>query len=577
MSSAHESAAFALAHGAEPCGPASPTRASITQGDIERGNIAELVRAFAARQPHTRALVDKRTGRTRTFAELADDLDTTAAALRAAGVRPGDRTALFVATGIEFTTLVFGCFQAGAVPVLVDPGMGVQNVINCLREQQPPALVGIAKAHVLRQLARHAFRSVRTSVLVGGSFFPGAQALEALRARGTDAQVHPARPDDTAAILYTSGSTGAPKGVVYTHGMLAGQAAAIRDMFDIQPGEVDVACFLPFGLFSVAMGMTAVFPDMDFRHPTRADPRKILEALDGATSAFASPALWEPFSHFLKREGVMLPALRRVLTAGAPVRPALHERLLAHLPRGDVFTPYGATEALPVSFMGGRAVLAETAARTRVGQGTCVGALAPGVEVKILAVTDEPLPTMSHAVELPAGSLGEIAVRGPCVTRAYDTGTSEQGARANATSKITDGETVWHRMGDLGYLQDGRLWFCGRKAHRVETPHGTLTSVPVEAVVETLWGGPAALVGIGPRGRQHAVVWLQLEQPRQPRPSTAALRDDIRQLPGCAHVSAVLLHKGRFPVDRRHNAKIEREQLAARAARELPALAGGTT
>lgn len=553
------------------------------------GNVVELVRGFAAREPAVPALVDKKSGRTRSFGELTRDLDETAAALRAAGIRPGDRVALFVATGIEFTTLVFASFQAGCVPVLIDPGMGAKNVLNCLREQEPRALVGIAKAHVLRLLARDAFRSVTASILVGGSFFPGARSLEKLKAsvrRDGDTSVHPATTDDTAAILYTSGSTGAPKGVVYTHGMLAGQATAIRDMFGIRPGEVDVACFLPFGLFSVAMGMTAVFPDMDFRFPAKADPRKVLDALRPnhggapAASAFASPALWEPFSHFLDRENIALPGLRRVLTAGAPVRPQLHERLLRHLPDGDVFTPYGATEALPVSFMGGRAILAETAALTRAGRGTCVGTPVSGVEVKILRVTDEPLPSFADAEELPRGETGEIVVRGPCVTRAYDTGSSpgrsERGTRANALAKIEDHGTVWHRMGDVGFLDErGRLWFCGRKAHRVDTPHGMLTSIPVEAVAETLWPERAALVGLGPRGRQHAVVLLERAGPERGF-DKAAFLNELRAKPGCAHVSDVHLHVGAFPVDRRHNAKIERERLAEKAARELPHLAGGT-
>jgi acyl-CoA synthetase (AMP-forming)/AMP-acid ligase II len=541
------------------------------------GNVANLVRAFAASQPNVPALVDKNTGRVRTFAELAKDLDETAAALRAAGIKPGDRTALFVATGIEFVTLVYAIFQVGGVPVLIDPGMGAANVLNCIREQQPSALVGIAKAHVLRVGASSAFRSVKAKVLVGGSFFPGAQALDKLKKQGVDTSVHAASVGDTAAILYTSGSTGAPKGVVYTHGMLAGQTSCLRDLFGIRAGEIDVACFLPFALFSVAMGMTAVFPDMDFRYPAKADPTKILAALEGATSAFASPALWEPFSRFLDEKDVSLPGLTRVLTAGAPVRPQLHERLLRHLPHGDVHTPYGATEALPVAVMNGRKILDETGALTKQGKGTCVGTLAPGVEVKILAVTDEPIATMKDARELPRGDIGEIVVSGPCVTRAYDTGTSEKGALANKASKIEDGERFWHRMGDVGYLDErGRLWFCGRKNHRVDTPHGMLCSIPVEAVAETMWRERAALVGLGPRGKQHAVVFFEAAT-HTPRFARDAVLDELRKKPGCAHISDVLLHIGPFPVDRRHNAKIEREQLARLAAERLPHLKDGVT
>jgi olefin beta-lactone synthetase len=555
-------------------------------------NVCELPRAFAATQPGTLALVDKKTGRSLTFEQFRDELDRTSAALRLAGLKPGDRAALFVATGIEFVVLVNACFQAGVVPVLIDPGMGAKNVLSCVREQRPVGLIGIFKAHVLRTVFRSAFASVRTQVLVGGGFFPGAKSLDALKKTAGSSELHAPNANEVAAVLYTSGSTGAPKGVLYTHGMLAGQATAIRDMFHIQPGEVDVACFLPFGLFSVAMGMTAVFPDMDFRFPAKAKPEKILAALHGATSAFASPALWEPFSRYLGEQKLELKGLKRVLTAGAPVRPQLHERLLAHLPDGDVFTPYGATEALPVAFMNGRAVLAETAALTREGKGTCVGTLAPQVSVKIIAVTDEAIATLSDARELGTGEIGEIIVRGPCVTRAYDDTHSERAKEANAKAKISDGsapEGFWHRMGDCGYFDaQGRLWFCGRKAHRVETKHGTLHSIPVEAVAEELRSGRtgdpavsgsgsfsrAAFVGLGPRGQQVGVVIFEVagDKPQLAPDWEATTLVALKQRIGTEGLHAAMLHFGPLPVDRRHNAKLEREQLAVWAAKQRPAL-----
>ena len=542
-------------------------------------NVSSLPRSFAVTQPGTLALVDKKTGRSLTFEQLREELDRTASALRLAGLKPGDRAALFVATGIEFVVLVNACFQAGVVPVLIDPGMGAKNVLTCVREQQPTGLIGVFKAQVLRAVFRGAFASVRTQVLVGGGFFPGAKSLDGLKSSVTvSPDVHEPKPDEVAAVLYTSGSTGAPKGVLYTHGMLAGQATAIRDMFRIQPGEVDVACFLPFGLFSVAMGMTAVFPDMDFRFPAKAKPGNIFAALQGATSAFASPALWEPFSHYLQAQKLELRGVKRILTAGAPVRPQLHERMLAHLPDGDVFTPYGATEALPVAFMNGRAVLAETAKLTREGKGTCVGALAPDVAVKIIAISDDAIATMSTARELAVGEIGEIVVRGPCVTRAYDEAHSERAKEANAKSKIADPsapEGFWHRMGDCGYFDaKGRLWFCGRKNHRVETATGTLHSIPVEAVAEEGGTGRAAFVGIGPRGQQKGVVIFEVVgvKPRFADDWEQTVLAALRKRIGNEGLHAALHHFGPLPVDRRHNAKLEREALAGWAAKQRPAL-----
>jgi acyl-CoA synthetase (AMP-forming)/AMP-acid ligase II len=533
-------------------------------------NACDLIHEAARKDPAVLATVDLRTGARQTFGDLSTTIAKVACRLKNLGVRPRDRVAVFIGDGPRFVVVVNALFHLGAVPVLIDPGMGLDNVAACVREQRPRALVGIARAQVLRLLRREAFRSIAVSVVVDG-WFPGAAKLTLDGEDPADSYLPMHRQSSTepAAVLYTSGSTGAPKGVLYTHGMLMAQATAIRDMFGIARGDVDVCCFLPFALFSVAMGTTAVFPHMDFRAPAKARPERIFAALsqgaDGrpATSAFASPALWEPFSRWLSSTGTKLHGTKRILTAGAPVRPQLHERLLQALPDGDVFTPYGATEALPVAFMSGRSVVDETAALTRRGQGTCVGTPAPGVTVKIIALTDEPIATMFDAQELPTGAVGEIVVRGACVTRAYDE-TSDRAREANALSKIKDGDDVWHRMGDVGRLDaQGRLWFCGRKSQRVQKDGGVvLFSIPVEAVVETLvdaTGQRAALVGVGERGHQRAVVFVEAGEKPVP------ILDAVRALPGCAAVDEVRAHAGSFPVDRRHNAKIEREKLAALA------------
>jgi olefin beta-lactone synthetase len=521
------------------------------------GNIAGELHALAATQPNQPAVVELG-GKKRsvTFSELSKRIASHAAALTQMGFASGDRVVLLVNQPLDFVTTTFALFHAGLVPVMLDPGMGASRLLACIKAQAPRGLVGIRKAMWLRQVFRPSFASVKLAACVEG----GAIGAHDLVEMAKTAPVRPvaAPPEPVSAVLFTSGSTGPPKGVVYTQAMIGAQTKSIGGMFGIQAGERDVACFLPFGLFSVGMGMTAVFPDMDFAKPAKASPQKIADALQGADSAFASPALWTPFAAEALKQQWRFPHLKRVLTAGAPVAPSLQRDLLQCLPSGDVFTPYGATEALPVAFMSGRTNLEQTAARTEEGHGVCVG-MPIGVEVRIIVGSDVAVADIANTVTQPAFSVGEVIVRGPCVTKSYD-GLPE----ATARSKIIDGDTIWHRMGDAGYLDDqGRLWFCGRFGQRVSKASGDLFSVPVEAVVGKLAGRRAALVGVGKRGQQQAVVFIEFGNDK---PHFTQADADRLKIDG---VDAVLPFFGFFPVDRRHNAKIEREQLALLAAKRL--------
>jgi acyl-CoA synthetase (AMP-forming)/AMP-acid ligase II len=319
--------------------------------------------------------------------------------------------------------------------------------------------------------------------------------------------------------------------------------------------------------------MTSILPDMDFRFPGRADPAKLVRALTThrCTSMFGSPALIDRLGRHGVEQKITLPHLRRVLSAGAPVRNDILERMTRLLcADAEFMTPFGATESLPVTSIGSREVLRDTAHATATGRGICVGRPVEGATVRIIRITDEPIPEWSDDLLVPAGTIGEITVRGAVVTREYF-------ARPEATrlAKIREGDAVVHRMGDVGAMDDtGRLWMCGRKSHRVEAATGTLFSVPVEEVLNT---HPAvlrtALVGTGPRGAQRPVVLIErspdsaMRGPEIAR-SVAALARERGIDPA---LTTFVLYPGTFPVDTRHNAKIERERLARWAEAHVPA------
>lgn len=545
-------------------------------------NIASHLPVMARRVPdHPAVVVANRsshgsTGKYRqlTFAELEALSNRYANGLAESGIARGMRTLVMVRPGFEFVALIFGLFKIGAVPVLIDPGMGVRRMLSCISGVHPDAMIGIPAAQAVRILKPSAFRSVRHAVTVGRRLFWGGPTLHRLAdAASPEFTMAETSGDEVAAILFTSGSTGPAKGVVYEHGMFDAQVRWIQEQYQIQPGETDLSTFPLFALFCPAMGMTSVIPDMDASRPAQAEPSKIVEAIadNSVTSAFGSPALWNRVSRYCIERQTKLPTIRRILIAGAPVPWQLLDRLQRVLdPSATVATPYGATESLPVASVTGREVLAEFAADTRSGGGTCVGTPFPQIDLRIIRITGDPVDEWTDDLQVPNGQPGEIVVSGDVVTKAY------YGLpRATELAKINDRGRIWHRMGDIGRLDEaGRLWFWGRKSHRVITEAGTMFTVPCEAIFnEHADVFRSALVGVGPAGRQQPVIVVEPEAGRFPgRQRMAAFRAELLELARgnelTRSITQVLFHRA-FPVDVRHNAKINREELAVWAAERL--------
>lgn len=537
-------------------------------------NIAAHLPEMACRRPDAPAIIFPKKNRRLSFRELDAMSDRIAHGLVAYGIGRGVRTALMVTPGPEFFALTFALFKVGAVPVLIDPGLGVKNLKKCLAEAEPRAFIGIPKAHLARLLFGWGKETLSTFITVGRRLFWEGITLASLieQQETLPFPLAPTERDDTAAILFTSGSTGAPKGAVYSHSNFAAQVEALRRVYGIEPGEIDLPTFPLFALFAPALGMTAVIPEMDFTRPGSVNPKKILSAIEtyGVTTMFGSPALINRVGRYGAENGKRLPSLKRVISAGAPVPAAVMERFTRMLNPGvEVFTPYGATEALPVCSIGSSEILGETRRITDAGGGVCVGKPVEGVRLEVIEISDEPIPYWDDSLRAPVGKIGEIVVQGEQVTRGYF-----NRPEADLMSKIYDpaGGGFFHRMGDLGGKdEDGRVWFCGRKSHRVVTPEETLFTIPCEAVFNT---HPAvfrtALVGIGGKGRQLPVLCVELEKGakadrEQVRRELLAIADAHIHTRG---ITTILFHPA-FPVDIRHNAKIFREKLAVWAARRL--------
>ena len=542
-------------------------------------NIAGFVDSMASVVPYQKAVIFPQGQKNSrhcyshvTYAQLKGETDALAFQLRSYGIDKGTKVALMVTPSIDFFVLTFSLFKIGSIPIFIDPGIGLKALKTCLREAQPNAFIGIPKAQIARILFGWE-RGRLDHIVTVGSFGWGGTTLAKIKSGSKASTLKPTIASDKAAILFTSGSTGIPKGALYHHSNFMAQIDLFKKAYQIMPGEVDLCTFPLFALFAPALGMTAVIPTMDFTKPAKVNPGHIFRAIDdfGVHNLFGSPALLNRLSQELQLNPRTFPSIKRIISAGAPVPHKVLAALKPCLNRdADLYTPYGATESLPICSISATEILEQTTDKTKTGSGICVGRPLDQVKIKIIRITDDPIASWSDHYELKPGEIGEIIVSGPQVTTSY-----YNRPIANKQYKIFDpieGNT-WHRMGDLGYLdQKGRLWFCGRKAHRVRTTQGDMYTIKCESIFNQHAGVKrTALVGVGPQKHEKPVLCVEsngkLAKGQWPK-LRADLLTTAKSNPETASIEKVLLHK-EFPVDIRHNSKIFREKLKVWAEKEL--------
>ncbi len=510
-----------------------------------------------------------------TYGELAKLVNQYQRGLADLGLAPGDRVLMLVSPGADFLALSVAIAGRGATPVFVDPGIGLERLAQCIEDAAPHAFIGSPKAQILRYLKRSLFHRIKFYVTAADFAFSRGQSLGHFK-RYANAPLPPVplpvhqvdgelRAHNAAMIAFTSGATGVPKGVILTNEMLASQLRTIRDVLGQHTGARDLTLLPIFSLFNVALGVASVFPSMPVGKPLALDPAQVVKLVNDLDieSSFGSPTLWNKIAEYTFRLGCTLPTIKRVFMAGASVPSSTIRRVKGILPQAVISTPYGATEALPVTFITD-AQLSGVEWKTAVTgeQGTLVGKPVPGCEVRIIKSSLDALKTLSECEPLPVGSIGEVIVMGENCSPEY-----LNRPEANRIGKIRDGDRFWHRMGDLGYLDtDGNLYYCGRKAHSVYTAERAFHSVPLEEIFNALPKVKrSALVGIR-AGREPAIVVEPLPEhwPDTPQ-KEEAFRNELRALaqqsPLTASITQFFFHRS-FPVDARHNAKIFREQLS---------------
>ncbi len=511
------------------------------------------------------------------WAQLARDVDDLASGLRDLGVKGGDRISLLVPPGITLTTLIYACLRLGAVIVVADAGLGTQGMSRAIKGAGPDYLIGIERALAGARLYNWpgikiaAEDFTRQSASVKRTLFKVAATVPQLLANGRvlrladeKAAFSPAVPDADAAVLFTSGSTGPAKGVVYTHRKLAAMRDTLKNTYHLASGTGLVAGFAPFALLGPALGATTVTPDMDVTAPRTLTAQALANAAAAinATVVFASPAalvnVVATAVELTPAQHQALADVELVLSAGAPLALPLLEQVQELAPHATLHTPYGMTEALPVTDIDLAGIRA-----AGVGNGVCVGTPVSGAAVAIAPISADA--NVQLEVSTRPGVTGEILVSAPHVKARYD--------RLWITEELSTSIPGWHRTGDVGHLDDrGRLWVEGRMAHILTMAGGVRTPVAAEQAVELVPGvARAAIVGVGPAGTQAAVAIVET-QPVVKRPglAPAELAAQVRTAAlGLGLPLSAVLAIAAMPTDVRHNSKIDRARLARWAGRML--------
>jgi len=505
------------------------------------------------------------------FGELEQDSNVLIQAFSHHGIGIGTRTLIMIPPGRAFAAALIALLRLRAPPVFIDPGIGLLRMRNCVRTAAPVAFVGTKKAAFARTLLGWGRDSIKISLTIESLKSAGVCHAESARYPG-EARLTTEHPE-LAAVAFTSGSTGTPKGVAFSHTNLTDLTRSVGQLVGDGLSGAHLATFPFLMALAPALGLSAVIPVMDWSRPVTADPALLVRAIEdyGCESAFASPALVRKLAYFCNETDGRLGTMRRLLSAGAPSDPKVLAALEPRLaPDGEIYTPYGATEALPVSNLSSRDILRETAAQTRAGAGVCVGRTVPGLTARIITITDDPIEDWETVSPLPTGEVGEIAVCGGVVSPYYF---ADPNATALAKIPSRADNSFYHRMGDLGYFDEaGRLWLCGRKSERVITKSRVFFTLQAEGVFND---HPSvtrtALVGVPEPDDTEPVLCIELA-PRKGRVKKRQIVEELREIGSrYGHTRSIrefLFHTA-FPVDARHNTKIRREDLSVWAAKRL--------
>ena len=530
---------------------------------IFTGNLVQHLEKSAKKFPKLKAVISATNDfQSKDFETLYQDVKIVAAFFNKKGVKQNNRTLLLVKPGYDLIVCCFALLYLGAIPIIIDPGMGMKALLKCIRTSTPKSLIAFPAAFWLSYAFRKSFNSISVRIKIPNNF------VECIKcdSKSIDSSInfHETRDEDLAAIVFTSGSTGCPKGVRYLHRNFNAQIQTLHQEFCLGEGEIDLVTLPIFALFNPALAITSVIPEMNPRKPAEANAKILVDTLinHNVTTAFCSPIIGKKISEYCNTNDIILPRIKRFMLAGAPSPPSLIKELSEIISNGRVIVPYGATEALPVSFTDHRQIR-ELSQSIVNGDGSCIGKPIKNISIVLMPIRNSPLPhEHEEKIEPIVKPLqpGEICASGDTVTDGYD---KMPGATRDARFIYKSSE--YHRMGDLGYWdKEGVLRFLGRKVECVQTENGPLETERCEPMVNIIPGVKrSALIGIGNKKIKEPCLVVQTDSQKSDAFEIISAEVKKRMKKHFRKYNIVrVFHEKQLTVDPRHNAKIHRLALA---------------
>lgn len=414
-----------------------------------------------------------------TYREVRQRSRSLARALVRAGVQPGDRVVICLENSIETVISIFGALEAGAVFVVVNPQSRVERLAHVVENSGASTFIGRPRHLAALSSRPTCLTGVRTIVVVGrGDATTAPAGIEVLAfdeaITGRDGSIElpelpPRVPTDLAALVYTSGSTGAAKGVMLTHRNLVAAADAICEYLQLTPDDV-ILNALPlsftYGLGQITTAFrtgAAVVLEASFVYP-----QTIIETL--ARERVTGFPLVPTMATLLLQQSLHsehFASLRYITNAAAALSAAKARQLQAAFPNAAIFSMYGQTECQRVSYL----PPAWLAARPE-----SVGVAIPGTRVHVVDDAARPVA---------AGTIGELVVEGPHVMAGY---WNDSDATRRALRPGPGGERMLY-TGDLFRMDDdGCLYFVDRRDDIIKTRGEKVAPRSVEEVIAAMPG-----------------------------------------------------------------------------------------